>query len=70
MARTITAVQQYQSFGDYLKQRAPTQPLVQGVVKAQLAQLPSSTHVVISTEGRRRLAAAELTARVSHDWEM
>jgi hypothetical protein len=69
MVRRIDAIPAFQSFQQYLNQ-APAQPLVKGVVKAQLNELPSSTHVVISAEGRRRLAAAQLEARVPYDIEL
>lgn len=68
MARTITAVPSFQPFTNFLKRSAPEQPLVKGVVKAQLNLLPeSSTHVVISEAGRRKQAAEALAARIAYD---
>lgn len=69
MVRRINAIPAFQSLQDYVKQ-APQQPFIKGVAKAQLNELPSSTHVVISEAGRLKLAAAELAARVPYDIEM
>lgn len=70
MVRRINAIPAFQSLQDYVKQAPQYQPLFKGVVKAQLNELPSSTHVVISEAGRLKLAAAELNARVPYDIEM
>lgn len=70
MARTITAVAEFQSFQDYYeRQKEQLTPRVKGVVKAELAPLPASSHVVISQAARSRLAR-EQPARMTYDLEM
>lgn len=70
MVRTITAVQAFQPFSDYLRQPKPApQAYPLQVFKATLAPLPASSHVIISEEGRRRLAAEQLKVG-SWDWDM
>jgi hypothetical protein len=71
MPRTVTAVPSFESFTNFLKRGAP-QPLVKGVVKAQMnpLQVTESTHVIISHEGRRKQAAEAFTARIPYDFDI
>lgn len=70
MVRAITGIAAFVSLQNHLKQGAQYQPLVKGVVKAQLNPLPESTHVVISEAGRRKQAAEAFKARLPYDLDI
>lgn len=70
MVRAITAIQAFVSLQNHLQQGTPQQPLVKGTAKVEFAELPSSTHVVISEEGRRRQAAEAFKGRLRYDFDM
>ncbi|MEX3931284.1 hypothetical protein AB4Y32_05600 [Paraburkholderia phymatum] len=70
MTNAIHAVRQFQSFSEYIregKQRAASNPRIE---KAVLMPIEASSHVVISQDGSRRLAAEQQTEQQQWDWEI
>jgi hypothetical protein len=69
MTNTIHAVRQFQPFLEYLQEDRQSRAQNPHVQKAHLMAIEPSTHVVISREGRQRLAA-ERRAGQQFDWEI
>ena len=69
MTNTIHAVRRFQSLSDYVKEGKPTPQSNPHIGKAVLMPIEASSHVVISQEANRRLAA-EQKAGEDWDWEI
>ncbi|SIT50098.1 conserved hypothetical protein [Paraburkholderia piptadeniae] len=69
MTNAIHAVRQFQPFSEYLREgkKPPSNPHVE---KAVLMPIEPSSHVVISQEGSRRLAAEQQAGQQQWDWEI
>ncbi|ALL64316.1 hypothetical protein K788_0007802 [Paraburkholderia caribensis MBA4] len=69
MTNAIHAVRQFQPFLEYLREGKQGRSASMHVEKADLMTIEPSSHVVISREGRQRLAAERQTAQ-PFDWEI
>ena len=69
MTNAIHAVRQFQPFLEYLREGKQGRTSNPNVVKADLMTIEPSSHVVISREGRQRLAAEKQTEQ-QFDWEI
>jgi hypothetical protein len=68
MNNAIHAVHRFQSFTDYVKEDKPTPLSNPRIEKAVFMPIEASSHVVISQEGNRRLAAEQ--AGKHWDWDI
>ncbi|SKC63364.1 hypothetical protein SAMN05446934_1219 [Paraburkholderia hospita] len=69
MTNAIHAVRQFQPFLEYLREGKHSRTASAHVEKADLMTIEPSSHVVISREGRQRLAAERQTEQ-QFDWEL
>jgi len=69
MTNSIHAVRRFQSLSDYVKEARQKPPSNPRIEKAVLMPIEPSSHVVISQEGSRRLAA-EQREEQQWDWDI
>ncbi|OUL82311.1 hypothetical protein [Paraburkholderia hospita] len=69
MTNAIHAVRQFQPFLEYLREGKQSRTASAHVEKADLMTIEPSSHVVISREGRQKLAAERQTEQ-QFDWEL
>jgi hypothetical protein len=69
MTNAIHAVRRFQSFMDYVKEEKQAPLSNPRIEKAVLMPIEASSHVVISPEASRRLAAEQKAGR-KWDWEI
>ncbi|AUT60292.1 MULTISPECIES: hypothetical protein [Paraburkholderia] len=69
MTNAIHAVRQFQPFLEYLQEGKQSRTPNPHVEKADLMTIEPSSHVVISREGRQKLAAERQTEQ-QFDWEL
>lgn len=69
MTNAIHAVRQFQPFLEYLREGKQNRTSNPNVEKADLMTIEPSSHVVISREGRQKLAAERQTEQ-QFDWEL
>ncbi|SKC82047.1 hypothetical protein SAMN05445504_3230 [Burkholderia sp. CF099] len=70
MTNAIHAVRQFQPFLEYLREGKQSRTSNPNVEKADLMTIEPSSHVVISREGRQRLAAERQQTEQQFDWEL
>ncbi|MEP9323912.1 hypothetical protein PPMP20_12335 [Paraburkholderia phymatum] len=69
MTNAIHAVRQFQPFSDYVKEDRSRRESSPRIEKAVLMPIEASSHVVISQEASRRLAAEQQRAQ-QWDWDI
>ncbi|WP_109478912.1 hypothetical protein [Paraburkholderia sp. C35] len=70
MTNAIHAVRRFQSLSDFVKEAREKPASNPRIEKAFLMPIEASSHVVISQEASRRLAAEQQMEQQQWDWEI